>query len=769
MGFLKKLFGSDRESQPNQQSESATSFDAITAKTTKGPPSSLREFPLLYLYFDDFEELLAAVKTGAIEVGLSSSMRSAGITIYRAFTNERAFMTLYRGGSISLRLPDRTWLNRDSEDGYLDEALVQAIATCAPTSERRTAARSKERDEAIAKRSPGIAAVMAELEDKMEPTVQAIKVRYGLPNSTATTPQDEVSMSEKISEQEIQKFLASMNCPNEEPYRRAAVEAISFGNKTQEQIDNVEAQGVLVPILKVLKSDGLHCAVCSALVREDAETCPQCGKDFDRSVVSRPQRQKASDTGYATDGIRYSGFTRAGWQNVKLMLSDADVDLIRTKGLTVVPAGLLAAWVGRRGINGVCRPATNLGIILTPIQKLNYCAFQAYCVYTMLDETDFFTRQGRREKVLDGWKDGLAWLAAKVALGSDEEADRRASEATLVMDRLAADWQRCVLSGQIPESAAVFEMALAISNAVLGQDNIVLGTILLGGLMESARGISTGAETSGPSFVIESGMYNPEDCTIPEAHSHGSDAQPTDIERMAISRPLRWNDKDPGHATDGIKYAGLTPAGWQNLRPMLSDAEVGLIRTKRLFVVPAGLLVASAGRAVITGVCKPTREDGVIVLTPSQKLNYCAFEAFLLYNSMCTKNFFTRQGRRQEVLDGWRNDLAWMAAKVALGSDVEADRRAPEAASVIDRLATAWERRVGKDENHRRDALREMARVIADAVLGEATDMLGLKLLARLLRMEDSSSAIADSLSSYFVLEPQILRREGITASTDPV
>jgi hypothetical protein len=137
--------------------------------------------------------LVLVVKIGAIEVGLSTLMRSAGHTTYAAFADEQTFLDLYRNDAIHLRLPDRTLLHRSSEDGYLDDTLVQAIAACAPSSAKRTPTYAKTLDQATAARAPAIAEVFAKIgREEIEPTIRAMKVRYGIENVTATNPGPEL-------------------------------------------------------------------------------------------------------------------------------------------------------------------------------------------------------------------------------------------------------------------------------------------------------------------------------------------------------------------------------------------------------------------------------------------------------------------------------------------------------------------------------------------------------------------------------------------------
>ena len=200
MGFLAKLFGGVTGRQSGREHEASPAPFAI--KTTKGPQSSLREFPLLYLHFDDYAELLAAVKTGNIEVAISGTMHKVGVTIQRAFAQEEGFLVLYRGDAVSLRLPDGTVLRRGAEREIVhwDATLEQVIAACTPESAQKLPGfDTPTRDAGIAARAPAVAELLSEHRRQMEPTIQAVRVRYGLgsarPSSPESRPQDRPTAS----------------------------------------------------------------------------------------------------------------------------------------------------------------------------------------------------------------------------------------------------------------------------------------------------------------------------------------------------------------------------------------------------------------------------------------------------------------------------------------------------------------------------------------------------------------------------------------------
>jgi hypothetical protein len=320
--------------------------------------------------------------------------------------------------------------------------------------------------------------------------------RLGIPDS-----EEDVARSEKaiylLMQSEAFHGLAGPQEPKTDPRRREA--AVRQHSRTA---------GATPPMHE------------SGPVRGFQETCEK---------VSVNARRETMPPGVSTspEGVRYLGFTDSGWSRLRPEISAADIDLIRTKGLVVQPAGLVAAVLGRQAVDGVCKPAANVGIVLSPKQKFNFCAFQAYCLYKLLSRTEFYTMEGRRDAVLEGWRNGLAWLAAKVALGSDDAADRSSSEATAVMNRLEATWERCFLSAEVPENAATRMLMLALPEVVLGESNPYLGMMLFVRLMEMAIGSSTPTQSTSPSFFIDSGMYRPEDTEIPKGNQSPSSARDT--------------------------------------------------------------------------------------------------------------------------------------------------------------------------------------------------------------------------------------------------
>jgi hypothetical protein len=256
-----------------------------------------------------------------------------------------------------------------------------------------------------------------------------------------------------------------------------------------------------MPVPKTLKSDGLHCASCSALVREDAKFCPQCGKRFDKSFISNLQSRHSAGSGHAVESTPPAGLTPAGWKKLQPILDAKEVALVQDRNNQVIPSLLLAYRLAQSGISGVWTSVEEVGLVLSPTQRLNFCAFQAYQMYALVCNAGIRTRAGRRQSVLVELKRGLSRRAARVALGSDDGVDEAARIAESVMDRLATERER--RSG--------FEMALVLADVVLGNDNILLGSFLLARLVPDAEVESNLAALLSRSLVLESSDLRPED------------------------------------------------------------------------------------------------------------------------------------------------------------------------------------------------------------------------------------------------------------------
>ena len=157
MGLLRRLFGSAWENAKAQR---------LKPKAFPGPETELKEFPLLYLYFDDFAEMLAAWQNGCFEAARhSADERSCSHTIEEIMSDPLLFARLYREDLIRLKLDDGTVLRRAEETEYWQRATENA---------------KKALPDNI---GPGVRAIMQELNEKMDARASAIRRRYGMPEN----------------------------------------------------------------------------------------------------------------------------------------------------------------------------------------------------------------------------------------------------------------------------------------------------------------------------------------------------------------------------------------------------------------------------------------------------------------------------------------------------------------------------------------------------------------------------------------------------------
>ena len=147
----------------------------LERKTEPGPESSLKEFPLLYLYFDDFSELQNAAKKGAFNIGMQRSYE--GIGDYRfegILADEERFLEFYRNGMIRIRLHDGTTIDRKAEKEYWDRAVNPTKYEEEPETQGEPPAGIHPKAHAELK------AHLKKLEVSISAEVEAIKRRYGM-------------------------------------------------------------------------------------------------------------------------------------------------------------------------------------------------------------------------------------------------------------------------------------------------------------------------------------------------------------------------------------------------------------------------------------------------------------------------------------------------------------------------------------------------------------------------------------------------------------
>jgi hypothetical protein len=145
---------------------------SISARVTIGPDSSLKEFPLLYLYFDEFCEISKAWNKRQLEAARhDTDIRSRRFSVKDIMNDESLFLDLYRENLVRLRLDDGTELRRDTEEEYWDRA----------THPEKYSNKVSLTDPALTdEMKQGIMAEIERLEKLISAEVEAIKLRYGL-------------------------------------------------------------------------------------------------------------------------------------------------------------------------------------------------------------------------------------------------------------------------------------------------------------------------------------------------------------------------------------------------------------------------------------------------------------------------------------------------------------------------------------------------------------------------------------------------------------
>jgi len=96
----------------------------VPTKSYTGPDSSLQSFPLLYAYFDDFEEIKRMASMGSLLIALhASDPRSCSFNIEQVLSDESLFLRLYADNLLRVKLSDGFEIFRRIEEYYWDEAL----------------------------------------------------------------------------------------------------------------------------------------------------------------------------------------------------------------------------------------------------------------------------------------------------------------------------------------------------------------------------------------------------------------------------------------------------------------------------------------------------------------------------------------------------------------------------------------------------------------------------------------------------------------------
>lgn len=140
----------------------------LSPKKGPGPDSRLKEYPLLYLYFDDFSEITEGWSKFYFEAARhDSDIRSCQFSLDQIMNDENLFLELYENELVRLKLWDGTELRHDVEEDYWDRVTHPEKCT----------------GEVSRLRNPELIAHRKRLLKEIGVIVEAIKLRYGLKNS----------------------------------------------------------------------------------------------------------------------------------------------------------------------------------------------------------------------------------------------------------------------------------------------------------------------------------------------------------------------------------------------------------------------------------------------------------------------------------------------------------------------------------------------------------------------------------------------------------
>jgi hypothetical protein len=145
----------------------------LRPKAGESPRSSLNDYPLLKLYFDDFSELKNAARQGAFDVAMQRDYEGQGIYRFEGIlSDEKRFLDFYRNNMLRLRLSDGTIIDREKEMKLWDkvlhpEKLIRKPVEAAPGIHPRTLAE--------------LDAFIEEADREEKSIIDALKRRYGIP------------------------------------------------------------------------------------------------------------------------------------------------------------------------------------------------------------------------------------------------------------------------------------------------------------------------------------------------------------------------------------------------------------------------------------------------------------------------------------------------------------------------------------------------------------------------------------------------------------
>jgi len=191
--WLRKIYGLDERRQGQTQilKDHRNTQTTLYPKKAVGPDSRLKKYPLLYLYFDNFDEITMAYKEGAIySLQLADNYPLRRERIYKItgffehpadremlspmkkenldkiMADENAFLELYEAGLLRLKLSNDEILRKDDGDYYWDRIIHSEGYA--------------EKSQSTECSDPDLIAYTNALDAKRNSRLTAIKLRYGL-------------------------------------------------------------------------------------------------------------------------------------------------------------------------------------------------------------------------------------------------------------------------------------------------------------------------------------------------------------------------------------------------------------------------------------------------------------------------------------------------------------------------------------------------------------------------------------------------------------
>ncbi|MHC4266031.1 MAG: hypothetical protein ACYSUK_08870 [Planctomycetota bacterium] len=163
------------------QRKKVGSIIALPPKTTIGPDSSIKDLPLLYLYFDDFAEIARAWESGLFEAARDDTdIRSKKFSLNEIMKNKELFIELYKNNLLRLRLNERTDIWYEIGQLYWDDVIHPEKFSSETHSGKQSPAGQAEPDKSV------------------KAIVEKIKIRYGMDKTSTEENAAYLDKNEKM-------------------------------------------------------------------------------------------------------------------------------------------------------------------------------------------------------------------------------------------------------------------------------------------------------------------------------------------------------------------------------------------------------------------------------------------------------------------------------------------------------------------------------------------------------------------------------------------